>query len=47
MARPVILTIDDDPDVLRAIERDFAAALQQRAAIASALTLAPRCESKA
>jgi thioredoxin reductase (NADPH) len=23
MAKPVILTVDDDPDVLRAIERDL------------------------
>jgi thioredoxin reductase (NADPH) len=25
MAKPVILTVDDDPDVLRAIERDLRA----------------------
>ena len=23
MARPVLLTVDDDPDVLRAVERDL------------------------
>jgi thioredoxin reductase (NADPH) len=52
MARPVILTIDDDPDVLRAVERDLRQRYNQTYRIlradsgASALTLLRRLQQR-